>query len=594
MAVVLDSRRVFYVACVEVYRDGVVDPAENALLRRLMEVLSLSPADARVLAQGAVVAVGKEGQKDGALDPARVMRVLERLAAADGVVTEEEQGLLDRVAELLGYRAPQAAAVPEPAAAPEPIRFLDSAGERGEPASQPACEPACDPGDGPAEEHAGETQVRDSILDVPFFGSVSMIQLLGGLGSLLIGLGVLFLIAANWSFLPPWVRIGLVELLILVVYGLAFEVLIRPDRAPSVGRSMVFLGCLLYGGSIWQVGQTFHQGAHWPDGLLIWALGMVPLAYVMRSANLVGLAMLLLMAWNLAEQFRPHEALPWLPFFIPGSFRTFNLAFPPLFLAVSLPAIRRFPASGLGGLAALGLASWSVIPLWSLDHDVWAALGHAMVPGMVLALAVSRMLRGEQRDPEAWQGGTEWLASRTLLFYGALLALTPYEHSLTASLLRIAALGERLCLFPVLLGSLGLAAAVVDWRRHQELRARVVARTLVILAAAALGPPVIAALGGGRSPVHVAYQVLCVSITFGAVYTAVVIESPWLLWAGFLPLLGWVGWTLLSWINSLKSTGLSLIGGGLLILAGAFSLERLRRQVAGWEPPPPTEEGGQP
>jgi hypothetical protein len=221
-------------------------------------------------------------------------------------------------------------------------------------------------------------------------------------------------------------------------------------------------------------------------------------------------------------------------------------------------------------------------------------LGHALVPGLVLALAGSRTLRGERGDPESWQGGIEWLASRGLLAFGAVLALTPFEHSLADSLLRIANLGQKLCLLPLSLGALGLAAAMVDWLRHRELRARVVARTLVIVAAAASGPPLIAALGGGKTAIHVAYQVLSVSITFGAVYTAVVIESPTLLWAGFLPLLGWVGWTLLSWISSLKSTGLSLIGGGLLILAGAFSLERLRRQVAGWDAPAPPPEGDQP
>lgn len=562
----LDAEEAFLRACVEAFRDGNIEPDENEVLQRLQVALGIPGEKARDLArQAALEAREHPARNPGPLDPTRVVAACRRAAEADGRIDRDEARLVAQVAEVLGVLG-----VPGPGSDPGVGSDTKKSG-------------AAASVDSGSRGTRGKAAIEEVSIDLPFLGPVPLVRLLAGLGALSIGAGVLFLVAANWNILPPWGRIGLIQVLMALVYGLAFEGLMKNERTPGVARALVLLGCMLFGGGIWQIGQTFHQGAHWPDGFLAWSLGIVPLAYALRSGSLMAMAMITLSAWNLFEQVRPHEALPWLPLPGNGSLRTLNLLFPPLLTAIGLPAILRFPAPRLAWLLGLGLASWSVIPLTTLGIESWISLGHAVVPGLVAAIAFSRIQRAEDRDPSLWQGRGEDLALWLLVGFGALLALTPFDQLLVRSLGWIASRGRDFCVLPLVLGVAGTAIAAWDWSRHRRIRARVVSRTLAQIGLAATLPPLLAAAGASPLALSVGYQLLTVAICFGAIHTGVVVADRQLLWGGLLPLGGWVGWTSLGWIQSLGSTGLSLIAGGVVILAGAYSLERLRSEVASWD-----------
>jgi uncharacterized membrane protein len=97
-------------------------------------------------------------------------------------------------------------------------------------------------------------------------------------GTLAIGAGAIFFIAANWSALAPGGRIALFQVLFVVCIGLA---LWRP--APDfVGRATLLLALLGVGGLFALFGQTFQTGADLYELFLLWAVLGLPFAIAAR------------------------------------------------------------------------------------------------------------------------------------------------------------------------------------------------------------------------------------------------------------------------------------------------------------------------
>jgi hypothetical protein len=99
----LSPEQLFYVSCREALRDGQVEGPENEFLRDLRLSLVISSDKARAIFDRA----HKEFQQGqitpgGAMEPHRVYQNACRIAWRDGVVTDEETGLLLRLGDVLG------------------------------------------------------------------------------------------------------------------------------------------------------------------------------------------------------------------------------------------------------------------------------------------------------------------------------------------------------------------------------------------------------------------------------------------------------------------------------------------------------------
>lgn len=140
-------------------------------------------------------------------------------------------------------------------------------------------------------------------------GSVSprsrglLFVLFGVLGALLIGGGVVLLVAHNWSALSRPVRTSLSLAPLVIAQALAgWVLLLRP--ASAAWRESVGLGWLLaVGAGIALVSQTYHMPASFDTFLLTWMLLALPVAYLLRScsawlAYLAGIS-----AWALSTRF---------------------------------------------------------------------------------------------------------------------------------------------------------------------------------------------------------------------------------------------------------------------------------------------------
>ena len=118
-----------------------------------------------------------------------------------------------------------------------------------------------------------------------------LIIVLATLGAILVGLGVILFVASNWQAI-----LGTVKLLLLLATVAATSSLgywLKYERSfPRVGGSLVFLGTLVFGGSIFLIGQQYHMRVDDPNLLTWWFLGVIPLAYLTRSRTILTLAIL--------------------------------------------------------------------------------------------------------------------------------------------------------------------------------------------------------------------------------------------------------------------------------------------------------------
>jgi uncharacterized membrane protein len=130
-------------------------------------------------------------------------------------------------------------------------------------------------------------------------------------GALVIGLGVILLLAYNWNAIPKFGKLGLVFAAIIGVHTGGLLLYRKDGWQRRLGEAISLLGTMLYGAGIWLVAQIYHIDEHYPNGFLLWALGALLFAWVIESIPLGLLATLLLAIWGGAEVFNFHDPNPW-------------------------------------------------------------------------------------------------------------------------------------------------------------------------------------------------------------------------------------------------------------------------------------------
>ncbi|NLL37802.1 MAG: DUF2157 domain-containing protein [Fretibacterium sp.] len=116
-------------------------------------------------------------------------------------------------------------------------------------------------------------------LYVPSQGHFS--QVLLSLGALLIGLGILSFVAANWDDIPKLARV----IMILVGYvGSLLSAWRLEAFQPRLSRACLLLGSCVYGAGIFLLAQMFHEGGHWSGAVLWWLTGLLPTLFLFNDA----------------------------------------------------------------------------------------------------------------------------------------------------------------------------------------------------------------------------------------------------------------------------------------------------------------------
>lgn len=130
---------------------------------------------------------------------------------------------------------------------------------------------------------------------------LSLATLVLTLGAAFVGIGVIWLVAANLDELPPLLRFGLVAAFWLATMAGAEWLASRQAESSRIPAPLVvalrMLATLAFGAVVFQAAQSLQVSAYAPKLLGLWAIGAVVYAYAVRSLGPLVLGLGLGAAW---------------------------------------------------------------------------------------------------------------------------------------------------------------------------------------------------------------------------------------------------------------------------------------------------------
>lgn len=120
--------------------------------------------------------------------------------------------------------------------------------------------------------------------------SKKTIRLIVAIAIFLIGAGVFSFIAANWQGISSVGKVILILAAMLTSYGSGWY-LKEQKNFLRTGNGLIVLGVIIYGAGIFLIAQIFHLKIDWPDGLILWMLGSIAMAYAADVFALFSLAL---------------------------------------------------------------------------------------------------------------------------------------------------------------------------------------------------------------------------------------------------------------------------------------------------------------
>ncbi|MCP9792262.1 DUF2157 domain-containing protein [Vulcanococcus limneticus Candia 3F8] len=114
------------------------------------------------------------------------------------------------------------------------------------------------------------------------------------LGGVLVAAGLLLFVSTHWEALGPAQRFCLLLALVVGLHGGGAAV---EERFPPLAVALHGVGTVTLGAGIFLAAQIFHLEAHWPLGLLLWAIGAGLGWALLRQWPQLALLALLVPAW---------------------------------------------------------------------------------------------------------------------------------------------------------------------------------------------------------------------------------------------------------------------------------------------------------
>ena len=135
----------------------------------------------------------------------------------------------------------------------------------------------------------------------PAAARTQVVRALSVAGAVVVGLGIVLFVAANWDALPRPTRVVMLLATLLGAYAAGFELRERRGTHRALGEALYLVGGLAFAASLFLVGQMYHVDAHMPLAFLAIALGTGAVAAITVSPPLASLSLLALGGWPLAE-----------------------------------------------------------------------------------------------------------------------------------------------------------------------------------------------------------------------------------------------------------------------------------------------------
>jgi len=392
------------------------------------------------------------------------------------------------------------------------------------------------------------------------------------LGVLTFGAGVITFFAANWDEMGRLAKLGVLFGGMWGAYGAAAAAMAgRTPAARLVGHAMLLLGAVLFGANIQLIAQIYHIEAHYPNGVLLWALGALALVWAVPSQAVATLGLALALLWTSMEIWDFGRTVHW-PFLVvwaaflpPVLWRGWRwataAALASLFLWLTMtlgaqPWNEQIYAAQLYVLVGLGV--------YALGHEMADRRRFEPVALMVERFALVGMLLAAHLLVYTDFHGFDWLNSETAYDTLRRLPMAPWGWIAGTAIAAIAAIALAARRLP---GSTG--------DRMDRIGLVLVGLAAVTIAANLFVPPKFAAVAAiyiGWNLVQVAalvwlvlrgyrrgdrFQVNAAFLFFALTVLAIYFDRFW----------------------SLMDRSLFFMGGGALLFLGGYALERQRRKL---------------
>jgi uncharacterized membrane protein len=128
-------------------------------------------------------------------------------------------------------------------------------------------------------------------------GSNKFVAAISTIGALSTGIGAILFVAANWAAMSNGLRVLLLLAATLGSYYVGYVFQYERRNFPRVGASLIFLGALLFGATVFLVAQIYNVNANSHALVLIWLAGVLPFVYAFASPAIAGLVVLLFYGW---------------------------------------------------------------------------------------------------------------------------------------------------------------------------------------------------------------------------------------------------------------------------------------------------------
>jgi len=388
---------------------------------------------------------------------------------------------------------------------------------------------------------------------------------LGVMGAVLLGAGVIAFFAANWSAMAKLAKLAVLFGGMWAAYGAAGVLTARGSRA--IGQALLLLAVILFGANIFLVAQIYHIDSHYPNGILMWSLGALLVAWLMDSQPVAVAGLLLAVLWTSMENMGFGRQVHW-PFLL-------------LWVAF-LPLVLRHGWRAASHVALLALLVWSMNTLVA----VVSRGSPLFFPAVELFL----------------------LAYFALFLIGKLMVLQPDLEKFASVVQRYAAFAVLACFFVLTFPSMhresyggfpeaGEAAlwmagdaialvvvALLAWWHHrrapQEDRPPHFAVGQILLAAVALLLAVnLTAPANWGNALALSFNLAFFATVVWLVYSGLHTASRSLVNQGFVFFALGVLARYFDTFWSLFDRSFFFMGGGMLLLVGGYLLERQRRRI---------------
>lgn len=144
------------------------------------------------------------------------------------------------------------------------------------------------------EGRISQEQMLDMLRTYEVIEGINFIKVLVNLGAILVGLGVLSVIASNWIYIGKLLKFLIIVGGYLVVNFFSYY---SREKYPKTSRAFFYLGILIYGAGIFLVGQMFNFSSFYTSAFLLWAIGIFPLTILVKDKWALGFLHILLLIY---------------------------------------------------------------------------------------------------------------------------------------------------------------------------------------------------------------------------------------------------------------------------------------------------------